>query len=463
MFPPETFADRRATLAEAVGSGLIVLLGNRPAAMNYAANHYPFRQDGTFLYYTGLDAPHLALTLDAETGEATLYGPEPTMDDAVWEGSVTPLSNTAEASAIARTAFSDDLAETVRRAVSAGREVHTLPAYRSAQASRLATLLGDRPETVKPSERLIEAVIVQRLVKTDSEVEQIEVAIGIAAEMHRRAMQMAQPGTTELEVAAEMERIARMHGGYTSFPVILTRRGEVLHNRPTHAALAEGDLMLADGGAHAPHSRYTSDITRTVPVGGRFSERQRAAYSVVLRAQEEAIEACRPGQSFREVHDLAARTLVEGLVDLGLMKGDPDEAVAAGAHALFFPHGLGHPMGLDVHDMEALGEDRVGYGDEAARSNQFGTAFLRFGRPLREGHVMTVEPGFYVIGPLLEQWRAEGTCRDFLDFDAIRPWVGFGGIRIEDDVLITAAGPRVLGPGIPKQPGEVEAVVRSGA
>ena len=463
MFSPDTYAARRAALADAVGAGLVVLLGNDAAPMNYAGNVYPFRQDGSFRYYAGLDAPGLALALDAETGEATLYDREPTLDDVVWEGALPGLADRAESVGIERTAPPEQLEQDVRAAQRAGRAVHTLPPYRGAGRLKLAALLDVAPDAVGASGALRDAVIAQRLVKTDAEVAEIERALEIAADMHRLAMRLAQPGRTEQDVAGQMEGLALSRGSHPSFPIILTRRGEVLHNHPTGAVLEAGDLVLADAGAVAPGSGYAADVTRVAPVGGAFSERQRAVVEVVIDAQEAAIGACRAGALFRDVHRLASVRIAEGLGALGLMTGDPEEAVEAGAHALFFAHGLGHPMGLDVHDLEGLGEDHVGYDDEVQRSEQFGTRFLRYGRRIDAGHVMTVEPGVYLIDALIDAWKAEGRHAAFLAYDEIDRWRGLGGVRIEDDVLVTDGAPRVLGPGIPKRPAEVEAVVRSGA
>jgi len=457
-FSPDTFAARRAALARALGSGLAVIPGNGPAPMNYAGNVYAFRQDGTFRYYAGLDDPGLVLLLDADSGEATLAGHDPTVDDIMWEGPLPTIADRAASAGIAHTAAPDAVGAAIGAALAAGRTVHTLPAYRGEAREQLAA--WGAPSA---SEALIHAVIAQRLVKTPDEIAEIEEAVGIAREMHVLAMRLAQPGTTEAEVAGRMEGLALQRGSHPSFPIILTRRGEVLHNHATRAPLQAGDLMLSDAGAVAPGSGYAADITRTAPVGGRFSERQRMVYDTVLSAQEAAIGACRPGVPFADVHRLAALRLTEGLVQMGLLRGAPDEIVAAGAHALFFPHGLGHAMGLDVHDMEALGEDRVGYGDEATRSAQFGTAYLRFGRPLREGHVMTVEPGLYFIDALMDQWAAERRHEAFVAYDALDGWRGTGGVRIEDDIVVTGDGCRVLGPPIPKRAEDVEVEVQAGA
>ncbi|OZC04301.1 aminopeptidase P family protein [Rubricoccus marinus] len=458
MFSSDTYAARRAALADNM-SGLVVVLGNAHAPMNYVDNVYAFRQDGSFLYYVGLDEPGLALGLDADSGEATLYGHEPTMDDVIWEGPLASMGERAAHAGIAATAPPEALADAIRAAQRAGREVHVLPPYRGEHSLRLGRLLGLAPEAVEPSAALIDAVIAQRLVKTGEEVAEIEKAVEVAVHMHETAMRMAQPGRTEHEIAAAMQAVASGAGGFTSFPLIVTKRGETLHNHASNAVLEAGDLLLHDGGGAAP-SRYVSDLTRVSPVGGTFSDRQRQVLNTVLAAQEASLAMCAPGVAFREVHDEACRVLASGLADMGLMRGDPAEAVAAGAHALFMPHGLGHAMGLDVHDMEALGEDRVGYGDAATRSTQFGTSNLRFGRPLAAGHVMTVEPGCYFIGALVDKWRAEGTHADFLNFDEIQRWVGLGGVRIEDDIVITDDGHRVLGPELAKTPEAIEAVVQ---
>ena len=463
MFSPDTLAARRTALARAVGSGLVVLVGHDDAPMNYPANVYPFRQDGTFRYYTGLDAPGFALALDAETGHATLFGHDPTLDDVIWEGPAPRLADRAEAAGTDAHAAPGSLAGVVREALAAGRTVHTLPANRADQTARLAGLLGVAPVDVRASDALADAVVAQRLIKTDAELGEIEAALAVTADMHALAVAMAQPGRTEREVAAAMQAVAVAAGGDVSFPIILTRRGEVLHNHPTGARLDAGDLLLIDAGATAPGSGYAGDVTRVAPVGGTFSERQRGLVEAVLASQQAALDAIRPGVTFRAVHDTAARTLAHGLVGLGLMTGDADAAAAAGAHALFFPHGLGHAIGLDVHDMEGLGETRVGYDAETARSEQFGTRALRFGRRLEPGHVVTVEPGAYLIPDLVAQWKAEARHAAFLPYAEIERWLGVGGVRIEDVAAVTEAGMRVLGPAIPKAVADVEAAVRTGA
>ncbi|MGB3545254.1 aminopeptidase P family protein [Rubrivirga sp.] len=460
MMDAATLAARRRTLAGALGGGVAVLIGNDPEPMNYPANHYGFRQDGSFRYYTGLDEPSLALVLDVESGESTLHGRESTLEDKVWDGETPTMAERAESAGIEHTAPVSDLEAAVRGMRAKGREVHVLPPYRASQRERLAGLLEVPASSIKPSDALVEAVIAQRILKTDLEVAEIEVAVGIAAEMHRTAMRLAQPGRTEFEVAAAIEAVAKGKGSYLSFPAIVTVRGEVPHHHASSHVLEAGDLLLHDAGCVAPGSGYCSDITRVSPVGGTFTDRQRLIYSVVLEAQVAAIEACGPSVSFQEVHRLSAATIAAGLIDIGLLRGNVDDIVEVGAHAAFYHHGLGHPMGLDVHDLEGLGEDRVGYGDEATRSTQFGTKYLRFARALRPGMVMTIEPGVYFNRVLLETWADEGRFSEFVDYDAAFEWVGFGGVRIEDDVLITEDGHRVLGPPIPKSLEDVEAVVQ---
>ncbi|PSQ82502.1 MAG: Xaa-Pro aminopeptidase, partial [Bacteroidetes bacterium QS_1_65_9] len=341
----------------------------------------------------------------------------------------------------------------MQRAREAGRDVHSLPPYREAHRRRLAELLDCAPGATDEhaSDALIRAAVAQRETKSDAEVAELENALAVTRRMHRWAMRSAVPGAMEREVAGRMEGMVRATGGETAFPTIFSERGEVFHNTPGPDQLDEGALALCDAGGTAP-SRYAGDVTRTMPVGGAFSQKQLDIYEVVLDAQEAAIEAVRPGAVYQNVHRMAARRLAEGLKGVGLMTGDPAEAVREGAHALFFPHGLGHMLGLDAHDMEALGEDYVGYDAETTRSEQFGLNALRLGRELEEGFALTVEPGIYFIEPLIEQWAGEGRHADFIDYEAARDYVGFGGVRIEDDVLVTSDGSHLLGEPIPKQP-----------
>jgi Xaa-Pro aminopeptidase len=464
MFDIDVYVRRRKQLKKRLDTGLLLFLGNELVPMNYADNLYPFWQDSSFLYYWGLDAPGLSAVIDLDDGAEILFGRDQTMDEVVWTGPLPSLQERAERVGVTDTQSRDAVGKMVRTAVEAGRSVHILPPYRMRHMLQLSDWLGVAREEVdmQVSDAFVEAVIAQRAVKSEDEVAEIETALDTAYAMHTRAMQVAAPGVSEHEVAGQVQGIARSRGGRLSFPIIVSVRGEVLHNHPTSHTMEAGELMLCDAGATAP-SQYASDITRVTPISGRFTARQRDIYDLVLLAQQNAIDAMRPGVPFRTIHLQAARDLTEGLCALGLMKGDVDEAVDAGAHALFFPHGLGHMMGLDVHDMEGLGEDRVGYGEEFERSDQFGLHALRLARTLEAGFVVTVEPGLYFIPALINQWQAEGKHADFINYDRVAAYRDFGGIRIEDDVLITGASARVLGPSIPKEAEAVEATAASSA
>jgi Xaa-Pro aminopeptidase len=352
--------------------------------------------------------------------------------------------------------------ETVRQALSAGRPVHYLPPYRHDAKIALSELLGLPVKDLKAraSEAFIKASVDQRLFKSKEEVREMEAAVAVSREMYLAAMELAKPGRYEYQVSGAMEGIALSYGMHLAFPPIVTVNGQTLHMHEHDNLLVKGRLLVCDCGAEAP-SGYASDITRSVPVGGKFSARQKDVYEIVLAGQESAIKAIKPGVNFKDIHLQTARVMAAGLKDLGLMKGDPAEAVAAGAHALFFPHGLGHNIGLDVHDMEDYGENNVGYGEKVERSRQFGLAYLRMARELKPGYVMTVEPGLYFIPALYGQWRKEKKHRDFIVYDAVEKFLDFGGVRIEDDVLVTETGRRVLGPPIPKTVADVEKACRA--
>jgi Xaa-Pro aminopeptidase len=458
MFTPATYRDRRARLSKTIGSGMVLFLGNDEVGMNYAANVYPFRQDSSFLYFWALDLPGLAAVIDIDARTETVFGDDVTVADVVWSGPQPTVASRAAAAAVKKTAATVKLADVVLTAVKKKRPVHFLAPYRAEHVAKLAALTGIKPAKVreKRSRVLHEAVAAQRLYKTAEEVADIETAIDVSREMYAAAMRAAKPGLQEHQIVAEIARVVTARGCTFAFPPICSVHGETLHNPHYRNSLGAGDVMVLDSGAETP-SRYASDITRTIPVGGRFSSQQRAIYEAVLRAQTGALAAIRPGVSYLDVHLGAAKSFVTDLAAMGLMKGDADEAVAAGAHALFFPHGLGHMMGMDVHDMENLGEDIVGYGSGFARSPQFGLNYLRLARKLEPGFVLTVEPGLYFIPALIDQWKARKTNAAFLNFKEIDKFRDARGYRIEDDVLVTAAGGRVLGPAIPKTVADVEA------
>jgi Xaa-Pro aminopeptidase len=459
MFSASTYTDRRRDLIqrEEPASGLVLLLGNEQSAMNYEANPYPFRQDSTFLYYFGLDVPGLAGIIDLDEGAAHLYGDDPSLDDVIWMGERPSVQDYASRVGISNTAPRSSLSSDLTDALEYGRSIHVLPPYRDAHYRRLDSLLGIRPERMDAyvSVPLVRSVVTQRSLKSEEEVEQLETAVDATAEMHTTAMEMAAPGRTEREIAGRLSGIAEARGQGLSFRPTCSVHGEVLHNHDYSNTLEANDLLLVDAGAASP-LHYAGDITRVVPAGGSFSSRQQAIYEAVLDAQMGAIDALRPGVPFREVHLRAARILTEHLVEMGLMNGPVDAAVDAGAHALFFPHGLGHMLGLDTHDMENLGEDVVGYSEEQSRSEQFGLHTLRLARPLKPGFALTVEPGCYFIPALIQRWRQQQRHTDFINYERVADFESFGGIRIEDDVLITGEGARVLGPDIPKTVADVE-------
>ncbi len=462
MFAKEVYRERRRMLRELVGEGLILFPGNEESAMNYRANTYHYRQDSSFLYFFGIDKPGFYGVCDVDAGVDTLYGDDFAIDDIIWMGEQPSVSELAAKVAVESSGPLKDLAGLMTLAMQSGRKVHLLPSYRGDQVVSLSRLFDvNGEELVKlESQKLIAAVVKLRSIKDSYEISEIEKAVEVAGIMHTTAMKMAFPGNYERELAGAIEGIALSHGGPVSFPVILSMDGQTLHNHYHGNELTEGRLVVCDAGAETAMG-YASDITRTCPVGGKFSAQQKEIYNIVLKANTETIQASIPGRTYREVHLMAAKIIAGGLKELGIMKGDLDEAVAAGAHALFFPHGLGHMLGLDVHDMEGLGENNVGYNQLLKRSDQFGLAYLRLGRQLEPGFVITNEPGCYFIPALIDQWKGEMKHTDFINYDQVEKYRGFGGIRIEDDVLITDTGSRVLGTPIPKTVDEVEATMNS--
>jgi len=454
-----TYRSRREHLRADVDGGAILILGNNDAPKNYLDNVYPFRQDSHFLYYAGVNETGMAALIEPD-GRDILFGRPFDPDDLVWHGPRPHVGDHATAAGFAANMDVFALKSEIDRLIESGVRIHYLPPYRAEREFQLADLLDANPQKVGNgvSRDLVRAVCAQRTIKTDVEVAEIEAALSVTAEMYRVAMAEARPGRREYEIAGLMQARALELGLQQAFTPIVSVRGEVLHNHSYENTLADGDLLLMDSGAESAGG-YASDITRTFPVNGRFSDRQREIYEIVLAAQMEVISAASPAHDNREMHRLAARTIAGGLTALGLMRGIPDDAVEVGAHALFFPHGIGHMMGLDVHDMEDLG-DIVGYPEGEERSTQFGLGFLRMTRKLEPGFVITVEPGIYFIPALIDQWRAEGNHTEFIDYDRVEEFKDFGGIRIEDDILITEDGCRVLGPGIPKTVDEVEAAMR---
>lgn len=461
MFKDSTYIERRKALKDRFTTGLLLFIGNDESPMNYPANTYHFRQDSTFLYFFGLASPGLAAIVDADKGTETLYGNDIGIEDIIWEGQLPMIKDRALEVGVPLTKPRAAFDQAVREALAAGRPVHFLPPYRADKAIVLSELLGIPVNELKAkaSIEFIKASVDQRIIKSKAEIREIESAVAVSREMYLAAMKLAKPGRFEYQISGAMEGIALAYGMHLAFPPIVTVNGQIFHMHSHDNLLTRGRILVCDCGAEAA-SGYASDITRSLPVGGRFNARQKAVYEIVLAGQESAIKAIKPGVNFKDIHLQTARVMTDGLKDLGLMKGDTSEAVTAGAHALFFPHGLGHNLGLDVHDMEDYGENNVGYGEKVERSQQFGLAYLRMARELRPGHVMTVEPGLYFIPALFEMWKKEKKHTGFINYDKVEKFLDFGGVRIEDDVLVTEKGRRVLGTPIPKTVAEVERACR---
>ncbi|HUS86933.1 MAG TPA: aminopeptidase P family protein [Bacteroidales bacterium] len=462
MFKAEVYTKRRELLRESVTGGLALFLGNIDTPMNYPANPYHFRQDSDFLYFFGLDLQGLAGLIDLDTGKDYIFGNDVDVDDIIWMGPQPSIKELALLAGVEDTYPMAKLEDMITDSLKTGRRIHFLPPYRGETKITLATLLKENPCQMKSkaSVDLIKSVIALRSIKEDYEIKEIEKAVNIAYDMHTTAMRMCKPGMKEQEIFGAMEGMALSQGKGPSFPIILSINGQTLHNHAHNNILREGRMMVADAGAET-NLNYSSDITRTTPVGGKFNQQQKEIYEIVLKANADAINSAAPGMSNKDLHMMSCRLIATGLKELGLMKGSVDEAVAAGAHALFMPHGLGHMMGIDVHDMEGLGENYVGYNDRVKRSDQFGLAYLRFALPYKAGHVFTIEPGCYFIPELIDKWKSEQKHTEFINYDNVEHYRGFGGIRIEDDLLITEKGHQLLGKPIPKTVVEVETTCAS--
>ncbi len=463
LFSKSTYVERRNELKKLVGSGLIVLFGNNDSPANYPSNTYKFRQDSSFLYYFGLHRNGLVGVIDVDNDREYLVGDEIDIEDIVWYGSVTSVAEMAEMTGVARTAAMRELPAIVESAKAQGEEVHFLPPYRFDNQIQIMDLLGIHPSQQKAaaSLKLIAAVVKMRTTKTEEEIAELERAAEIGYEMHTTAMRLCRPGITEQYIGGMVDGIANAYGCMVSFQTIATQHGEVMHGNPSPAKLEAGRLMLVDAGAET-NENYCSDNTRTTPVSGVFTQKQKDIYNIVVECHDHVLEVAKPGVKWWDVHFAVCRIITERLQQLGLMKGDVEESLKAGAHAMFLPHGLGHSMGMDVHDMEGLGQVYVGFDDEVRPSTQFGTNALRFGRRLQKGFVITDEPGIYFIPALIDDWKKNGTNAQFLNFDKIDEYRDFGGIRIEDDVLITDEGCRFIGSKrIPYHVEDVEEFMRS--
>ncbi len=462
MFDASIYKNRRQALRKKMSNGLILILGNNEAPANYPDNTYKFRQDSSFLYFFGHSHPGYAGIIDIDNGEEFFFGNDVSMDDIIWMGPQPSIKELAERVGVDKSLPFDQLNVIVGKAISQHRKIHFLPPYRYDNVFLLEELTGIKASMVRhhASIELVKAVVSLRSIKEDCEIVEIDKACNIGYEMHTAAMRLCKPGVSEQYIAGVLEGIAASYGSMTSFATILTQNGQTLHNHDHSHILQEGRLMLTDAGAENINN-YCSDNTRTIPVGGKFTNRQRDVYNIVYACHQKALELAKPDVTYMSVHLEVCKVLAQGLKDLGLMKGCIDEAVAAGAHALFMPHGLGHMMGLDVHDMEDLGQQYVGYDDEVRPSSQFGLASLRMGRRLKPGFVMTDEPGCYFIPALIDKWKSEGLHTDFLNYDEIEKFKDFGGIRLEDDILITPEGSRFTGEKhIPIKVEEVEEIMK---
>lgn len=460
MFDREIYIRRRRTLIDKMGAsadegrrGVALFIGNVEAPAQYRDNAYAFRQDSTWLYLFGIDDPGYAAVMDLDSGEETIYADDADIDDIIWTGPLPSVREVAARAGVSRSAPSAALDKDISAALAAGRPVHFVPASRYHTALRLSALLGIAPEEAfsagkkgcaKASRALVDAIVSMRLVKEDVEIASLDAACDLGQQMHRLGRSLIQVGSIEQEACGAMEGLAKSKGWGLSFATILTQHGEIFHNHSHDAVITPGRLLVIDAGVEA-NDHYASDFTRTYPTGGKFTPRQRDIYNIVYECNEHAFSLTRPCVAYRDVHIAVAKMMLERLAQLSIVRGNVDDMLAAGVAGLFMPHGLGHNMGLDVHDMEDYGEDLVGYDADQSRSPQLGLGSLRMARRLVPGNVVTDEPGIYFIPALIEKWKGEGTAREFVNYDKLEGYYDFGGIRLEDDVLVTEDGARRLG------------------
>lgn len=460
MFDKEVYIERRKTLKSKIDSGIILFLGNEDSPMNYADNTYHFRQDSTFLYYFGISEPALAAVIDIEADKVILFGNEMGIDDIVWMGRQKTLKEKSDDSGLTTVQPLDKLESYLSQHKQKNRTIHFLPPYRPENKIKLANWFNIPFAELKnaASLKLIKAVVAQRSIKSSEEIVELDKAASISADIHLMIMQLAKPGMYERELAAKIQEAALASGGNLSYPAILTVRGEILHNHYHGNILKEGQMVLNDSGVETALG-YAGDLTRTFPVSKKFSSEQKDIYNIVLDAYTNAKNALAPGVRYLDVHLTSCKTLAQGLKDIALMRGNVEDAVEAGAHAMFFQCGTGHMMGLDVHDMEDLGEQYVGYTDELKKNTtQFGLKSLRLGKALETGYVLTVEPGVYIIPELIDRWKAENKFAEFINYEKLEQFRNFTGIRVEDDFLITENGSRMLGKHLAQSVEEIETI-----
>lgn len=458
MFDKKTFVNRRNELKKTMKTGTILLLGNDDSPIETASHSYKFRQNGVFAYYTGIiKTPSVSLLIDIDNSSEIMFADDFSIEDQIWTGPLPPFSERAEKAGITDLRTTSELKAEIDKIIHSHRAIHYPATCRSSSLIKLSSLLNKPVGAINKevSQELTAVIVAQREFKTMDEIKSIEAALDISYEFYTTLFNKVKPGLTESELHGVYAAILATHESAPSFPTILSRDGHILHNLKSDNIITAKDLLLVDSGAISQEG-YCSDITRTLPVSGRFTAKQKAVYNVVLKAQLRSIECMKPEALFKDIHLEACRIIAEGLKEIGLMKGDSKTAVEKGAHALFLPHGLGHMMGLDVHDMEVLGEDNVGYDSEVKRSEQFGLSALRMGRRLKPGHVVTSEPGIYFIPGLIKKWQAEKKFTEFINYDKLEEYLDFGGIRIEDDILITKDGAKVLSQAIPKTVEDIE-------
>ena len=458
MFQQKTYIERRKVLKEKVGKGLILFFGNDESSMNYADNTYHFRQDSTFLYYFGIQHPGLTAVIDIENNHEIIFGDDYTIDDIVWMGPQPTIAERAENCGVKSVQATFKLSAMLNVAKQKNQPIHFLPLYRPENKIKLQELIGIAPKEVAStfSVELVKAVVGQREFKTEEEIVELHKAVDVSVDMHVAAIKFALPGMTEAQVTAEIHKIAIAAGGNISFPIIATINGQTLHNHFHGNTIKEGDLFLVDAGFETSMN-YAGDLSSTFPVSKKFTSEQKEIYQITLDAHQAAIDALQPGKPFKNAHIAAGKTIFNGLKSIGFTKGNTDDAFDAGAHALFFPCGTGHMMGLDVHDMEDLGEVWVGY-DGQPKSTQFGLKSLRLAKPLQAGHVFTIEPGIYFIPELIDLWRGQNKFKEFINWEKVNSYRNFGGIRNEEDFVMTESGAKLLGKSKPKTVDEVEAL-----
>lgn len=455
MFSVQTYTERRNALKKVVGSGLILIMGNEEAPMNYHDNTYRYRQDSNFLYFFGISLAGLSAIIDVDSGEEIIFGNEFSIDDIIWVGPQPTLAEQARMVGVYRTETPEKLPERLKKA----QKVHFTPPYRYDNMIRMSEWLGISTAELKEqaSVELIKGIVALRSIKTDEEIVQMEEAVNITREMHMTAMQLTAAGKKEYEIAAAIHAKAREGGGDLAYPIIFSQNGQTLHNHYHGNTMTDGRLVINDSGAENTMF-YAGDITRTIPVSKRFTEKQKEIYNLVLKMEMESIAALRPDVQYREIHLLANKIMLVGMKDLGFLTGDVEEMLNEGVQGLFMPHGLGHQIGLDVHDMEDLGEKYVGYREGLERSTQLGLKSLRLAKELEAGNVLTVEPGIYFIPELIDKWKSENKLTNFINYSKLDVYRDFGGVRIEDNCLVTGTGSKTLGNPIPKTVEEVEAL-----